>query len=150
MRRTQLNMLCLFFKETTSRFLPPESAPVKVTTPQTTSTSSKSISFLFYFTIVFFSRFQRMILFDGLNGVIGLIVVNHVVVVFMSVLVYVLLQLSRIVPFHLANEICPLKNKNDWQIQKGTHLDQTRPISDHTRGGKSEIFLRLIFIYLFQ
>ncbi len=52
--------------------------------------------------------------------------------------------------FDLVNEICPLKNKNDWQIQKGSHFDQTRPISDHTRGGKNEIFLRLIFIYLFQ
>jgi hypothetical protein len=40
--------------------------------------------------------------------------------------------------FDLANEICPLKTKNNRLIHNGTQADQTQPISDHTRGGKTK------------
>ncbi|CAF0802218.1 unnamed protein product [Rotaria sordida] len=36
--------------------------------------------------------------------------------------------------FDLADELCPIKIHNNWQIQDGMQADQTRPIYDHTIG----------------
>lgn len=43
--------------------------------------------------------------------------------------------------FDLPNENCPLKDKNNWQIQEVLHADQIKPITDHTRGGNTKFFI---------
>jgi hypothetical protein len=38
--------------------------------------------------------------------------------------------------FDFADEQCPVNVDDRWQIQSGSLADRSRPISDHTRGGK--------------